>query len=107
MPVSAQRFKGKLKREIADEAFKKLGPKATVQQVDAYFQKYGLPICERSMYAAAKRRAEGKPGPVKRRYRRTKRKDMAGIIARVRELAHEVGGYDELVEIIAALTDGT
>lgn len=50
MPISAERFKGKLKREIANEAFKKFGPEATIQQVDKHFQKYGLPHCERSMY---------------------------------------------------------
>ena len=81
MPVSAPRFRGKLKREIADEAFEKHGPEATIQQVDAHFKRYGLPYCERSMYWAARRRAEGKPGPVRRQYRRTKRKDMAALVS--------------------------
>ena len=63
MPTSAPRIKGKLKREIADEAFVILGKSATVYQVDQYFRKhYSLPHCERSMYGAAKRRAEGKQG---------------------------------------------
>jgi hypothetical protein len=107
MPISAKRFKGKLKRDIADEAFSKIGPNA-IAQVDAYFQKhYKISHCERSMYQAAKRRAKGKPGPVKRRYRATDRKDIAGIVARIRQLAHDVGGYDQLTEIISALTDGT
>jgi hypothetical protein len=33
MPISARRYKGKLKREIADEAFEELGPDATIKQV--------------------------------------------------------------------------
>lgn len=128
MPTSAQRFRGKLKREIADEAFQKLGPHATIYEVDAYFDEhYGIPHCERSMFARARANAQGRPGPVRRRYRRNRQKDMASLIARVRELAKDVGsyketaniirgltklkrkagGYNQLLDIIAALTEGT
>lgn len=62
MPISAKKIKGKFKRDIAREAFKKLGPNATVIQIDAYFKKnYKLPFCERSMYWRYKREAQGIP----------------------------------------------
>lgn len=102
MPVSAPRFKGKLKREIAEEAFQKLGKYASLEQVDAYFKKhYGIPHIERSMFARYRAKAQGRPGPVRRQYRGTKQKDVAGIIARVRELAKDVGSYDDLADIVA------
>ena len=105
MPVSAKRHKGKLKREIADEAFRELGPDATVRQVDAYFKKhYKIDGCERSMYAAAKRRALGKPGPVPRRYRREK-PDLLDIVVQTKRLANDVGGWDKLIELINVLRD--
>jgi hypothetical protein len=107
MPFSARRFKGKLKREIASEAFQELGANATVQQVDKYFRtKYGLPFCERSMYGAAKRIAEGKPPPVRRSYRRYREedlKDIVGVIVRVKQLAYDVGGFDVLEELVRAV----
>lgn len=125
--ISAPRFKGKLKRDIAIEAFKKLGKYADYEQVNAYFRKHYKIRCEPSMFARARAKSQGKPGPVKRRYRGTKRKDMVGIIARIRELAKDVesypelakivrgvrrtandtGGYDRLLEIIDALSEGT
>ncbi len=106
MPVSAQRFKGKLKREIANEAFQKIGAAATIQQVDAYFLKnYGLPTCERSMYSAARRQAAGLPMPIPRRYRRNKeaKKDMADIIIRLKQLVYDIGSWNELEELIKAI----
>ncbi len=106
MPTSAPRFKGKLKREIAAEAFEKIGKDATVQQVDEYFRKhYGLPFCERSMYAVAKRVANGKPRPMIRRYQRVseKRADIVGVIARLKQLAYDAGGWDELEELIKVM----
>lgn len=108
MPTSAQKFKGKLKREIADEAFAALGKEATVLQVDEYFRKkYKLPHCERSMYAAAKRRAEGKPPPIPRRYRRNKLptgvENVAELVARTTELARELGGWEKLEDLIKVL----
>jgi hypothetical protein len=107
MPLSAQRFKGKLKREIAAEAFEKLGPIATIPQVDEYFRKnYGLPFCERSMYGVARRTAQGRPPPVKRSYKRFKDEDLqdiVGIVVRVKQLAYELGGYDVLEELIRVL----
>lgn len=110
MPVSAQRIKGKLKRDIADEAFKKLGKNATIQQVDAYFKRhYGIAHCERSMWSAARRRAQGKISPPPRRYRRHKRGpvDVADIVGRARQLAYELGGYDKLEELAASLREKT
>lgn len=103
---SAPRFNGKLKKEIADEAFAKLGVEATIQQVDAHFRRYKLPHCERSMYWAARRRAEGKPVPVRRRYPR--KQDSAldsafDLLLRVKQLVVEAGGFDALEENIGHL----
>ncbi len=104
MRCSAPRFNGKLKREIADEAFVQLGKTATVQQVDDYFRKfYKLPFCERSMYGAAKRKAEGKPVPRRLRYARYKQTKIASIIDRIKQLASDLGGWEELEEIIEVL----
>jgi hypothetical protein len=105
--TSAPRFEGKLKREIAIEAFKKYGPGATIQQVDAYFQKYGLQNCERSMFSAAKRMAEGKVPPLRRKYRRNAddEKDILGLIIRAKQLAYDLGGWDHLEEFIDVLSD--
>ncbi len=105
MPTSAQRFKGKLKREIADEAFAKLGKNATVLQVDQYFRKYyDLPHCERSMYAAAKRRANGQPVPLPRRYRRYKETtDVVDVVVRLTQLGHDIGGWKKLEDLICVL----
>jgi hypothetical protein len=106
MPVSATRYKGKLKKQIAAEAFKKLGPTASIQKVDVYFRKYGLPCCERSMYWAARRKAEGRIVPLPRQYRRNKeQKDMVGLIIRIKRLAFDLGGYDQLEELIKVLKD--
>ncbi len=101
MKNSAPLFKGKLKREIADEAFAKLGIKATIQQVDAHFRKYGLPHCERSMYWAARRRAEGKPVPVRKRH--PLHNPAFDLLMRVKELSCEVGGLEALEELIGTL----
>jgi len=105
MPTSAQRIKGKLKREIADEAFSKLGKAATVLQVDQYFRKhYSLPHCERSMYAAAKRLANGQPRPLPRRYRRYKdQQDVVDCVIRATQLAHDIGGWEKLEDLIRVL----
>ncbi len=105
MSVSAQRIEGKLKREIADEAFHHLGATASVQQVDDYFRKYyKLPHCERSMYASAKRRAEGKPPPLPRRYRGgRKTQDVVSIVVTLTQLANDVGDWDQLIELIQVL----
>lgn len=104
MPISAQRIKGKLKREIAAEAFKKLGPDATFQQVDAYFrEEYDLPCCEPSMFSAARRKANGKMVPPPRRYRRYKKVNIVGFVARAKELASEMGGWEALEELIQVL----
>ncbi len=105
MPVSATRFKGKLKREIAKEAFQKLGAQATIQEVDNYFSaKYGIVNCERSMFLAERRVAQGKVPPVRRRYRQSnENKDIIGLIARVKQLAYDIGGYDKLEELISVL----
>jgi hypothetical protein len=102
MPTSARRYKGKLKRQIADE---ELGPKATVPQVDAYFRKhYNLSHCERSMFAAAKRRAEGKPQALPRRYRRYKEQiDVVDVIVRLTQLAHDVGGWEKVEDLICVM----
>ncbi len=106
--ISAPRFKGKLKREIADEAFQKIGPDATVAQVDAYFKKhYKIPTCERSMFAAAKRRANGKPSPLPRRYRRNASEvDVLDVIVRAKQLALDLGSWDKLIEL-ASILKGT
>lgn len=53
MPVSAKKIKGKLKRDIA---FQKLGPNATIPQIDTY-KHYKLQFRERSMYWRYKREA--------------------------------------------------
>lgn len=108
MPTSAPRIKGKLKREIADEAFAKLGKSATVFQVDEYFRRhYDLPHCERSMYAAAKRRAEGKPAPLPRRYRRYREQtDPVDVVVRATQLAHDLGGWEKL-EVLIRVLKGT
>lgn len=108
MPVSARRFKGKLRREIADEAFAKLGKDASVRDVDAYFLKhYGLDHCERSMWAAARRKAMGLPEPVRRSYRREsgekEPRDLVNIVIRLKQLAYDIGGWDELEELVRAL----
>lgn len=104
MPVSAQRFKGKLKREIADEAFAKYGEKTTIKQVDAYFKEYGISHCERSMFAAAKRRAEGKPPPLPRKYRNEDVKlDVVDVVVRVIQLSNELGSWENLEELIRVL----
>jgi len=104
MPISAQRIKGKLKREIAHEAFRKLGPNATVLQVDQYFRKfYNLPHCERSMYATAKRQAEGKIVVPRLRYPRHKTLFAASLVVRTKQLAADLGGYDKLKELIEVL----
>jgi hypothetical protein len=101
MHVSAPRFKGKLKKEIAAEAFEVLGPDATLNQIDIYFQKnYKLPFCERSMYQVYKRLAQGKQVPKRKRYPRTKENTMISVIRRVRELANELGGYEALEDLI-------
>ncbi|MGH7175149.1 MAG: hypothetical protein ACREGR_02195, partial [Minisyncoccia bacterium] len=56
-------FGGKYKREIAVEAFEKLGPEATKEQVDQFFRtEYNIQAgCEKSLYytqsAEAKRKA--------------------------------------------------
>ena len=104
--TSAPRFKGKLKKEIADEAFAKLGIKATIQQVDAHFRKYDLPHCERSMYWAARRRAEGRPVPLRKRYPRRKEEPVDptfDLLIRVKELSREAGGLEALEELIGTL----
>ena len=105
MPISARRFKGELKRDIATKAFQEIGVEATIQQVDAYFKKYGLPNCERSMYAAARRKAKGRPSAIPRRYRRNNedKKDVIGIVVRTQQLAADVGSYDNLEELIRLL----
>jgi hypothetical protein len=109
MPYSARRYKGKFKKQIALEAFEKLGSEATIQQVDAYFLKhYGIRHCERSMYCAAKRVAQGQPPLPPRRYRRNKDEqvvvaNLADVVARVKQLAHELGGYAQLEELISVL----
>lgn len=106
MPISAPKFNGRLKREIADEAFRKLGKYASIDQVDAYFKKYyGISHCERSMFSRARANAQGRPGPVRRRYRNCEQRDMAGIIARIRELAKDVGSYGELADIIRTISE--
>jgi hypothetical protein len=106
VPVSATRYNGKLKKQIAEEAFKKFGPTASIQKVDAYFRKYGLPCCERSMYWASRRKAEGHVVPLRRKYRRNKeKKDLVGLIARTKQLAYDLGGYDQLEDLIKVLRD--
>jgi len=105
MPVSAARYNGKLKRDIANEAFAKIGVKATVQEVDEYFRKhYKIPFCERSMYAVAKRKAEGKPSLPPRQYRRNKEDvNFVEIVAQVKQAAVALGGWEELEELIKVL----
>jgi hypothetical protein len=104
MSNSAPRFKGKNKKEIAAEAFSNFGKKATVQQVDEHFRKYGLPHCERSMYMTARREAEGRPALPRRLYPRYKTdKHIVGLVVRTKQLAAEMGGYDVLEELINAL----
>lgn len=107
MPVSsAARHQGKLKRDIADEAFQKLGKDASVQQVDDYFRKhYGLPHCERSMFARAKRKAHGKPPTLPRRYRRNKEEgvDIVDVVKTTIQMAHDLGGWDQLEQLIQIL----
>lgn len=98
---SAPRFKGKLKKEIAADAFAELGTEATIQQVDVRFRKYGLPHCERSMYWAARRRAEGKRAPVRKRY--PNHKSRFDLLIRVNQLVVEAGGIEPLEEIIGIL----
>ncbi len=99
---SAPKINGKNKSEIADEAIRKIGLSATIQQVDVYFQNnYGLPHCERSMYFDALRRAKGfKPPP--RVYKR-KPGNLVDLIAKVKKLANEVGGLDYLAKLIEAM----
>lgn len=104
MPNSAPRFKDKTKREIADEAFAKYGKEATRQQLDEHFRTYKLPYCERSMYTAAKRRANGRPELPRRMYPRYReKKDVLDIVARVKQLAADVGGYEALEKLINIL----
>jgi hypothetical protein len=111
MPISAKKIKGKFKRDIAREAFKKLGPNATVIQIDAYFKKnYKLPFCERSMYWRYKREAQGIPLAPLRRYPKTAKKmykanDLPDLIARIKHLAHDVGGWDKLTDLIQVLQE--
>jgi hypothetical protein len=105
MPNSAPKFKGKNKRQIAEEAFAWLGKTATIQQVDEYFRNYyQLPFCERSMYSAVRRKALGKPTPVRRRYPPDKKPaPVAELVIRVTEVANAAGGWDELIELINVL----
>lgn len=112
MPVSAKKIKGKYKRDIAREAFQKLGPNATIPQIDAYFQKnYKLQFCERSMYWRYKREAEGIPlAPLRRFPKSTVKKtcnskDIPDLIARAKHLAHDVGGWDKLIDLIQVLQE--
>src|SRR5262245_46061952 len=64
MPGKALMYKGKTKRQIAQEAFRQLGPLATRKQVDQYFKiHYNLPECETSMFWTERAKAKRARGP--------------------------------------------
>lgn len=121
MGVGPRRYKGKFKGQIAEEAFVALGPNATRQEVNAYFKKnYGIPQIEEKMFwryrKAAKNNGYTKsttngisPEPImppatiqKAKMKKIWNYLLPKLISQVRQLADEMGGYEEPEELITA-----
>lgn len=100
------KYNGKSKAQIVREAFVKLGPEASQDDITNYMKnEYGVPdACPPSVFYGT--RAQYKNGKLEQFPKGSIKESgspVLSLVLRTKELAKELGGLDSLEELVKAL----